>query len=355
MGFRDRDYYRKSNSSGQMADWGFYWVPRGVRYLIIANVVVFLLQMLVVTKTPISPLDIARQRYPQLDELLKERGDDPASLAELEKEDPRIRKLLENIESQYGGMTKRDHVLENWLLLDPNKVVEHGQVWRLLTHAFCHDRLSIWHILLNMLFLYWFGCTLESMYGTREFVLFYLSAAVVAGIAYVGVDLAMGSNAPAIGASGAVMAVTMLYALHFPYETIYVMWFLPLPMWLLMVFYVIWDVHPLLLQLGGEQFSTGIGHAAHLGGLAFGFLYGWFQWRLEPLVAWIPGMRGGTRPDPIRYRDRTTSRSLGPDPEMERVDEILRKISDVGQASLTDEERALLASASERMKRRRHD
>jgi hypothetical protein len=33
----------------------------------------------------------------------------------------------------------------------------------------------------------------------------------------------------------------------------------------------------------------------------------------------------------------------------------LRKISDVGQASLTDEERALLASASERMKRRRHD
>ena len=98
-------------------------------------------------------------------------------------------------------------------------MVYQGQVWRLLTHAFCHDRYGVFHILFNMLFLYWFGCTLESMYGSREFLLFYLAAAVFAGLAFVGLDLYTGSRIPGIGASGAVMAVTMLYAMHFPRDT----------------------------------------------------------------------------------------------------------------------------------------
>ncbi len=352
MGFRDRDYYRKSNSSGQLADWGFYWIPVAVRYLIIANVAVYLLQFLVVSTTRLSPLDVARRQFPEFDQLLKERGDDPASVEAIKKEHPEIRQYLEYFEQNYHRRPQREHILEDWLILDPNKVA-HGQVWRLVTHAFCHDRGSIWHILFNMLFLYWFGCTLESMYGTREFLLFYLSAAVIAGLAYVAVDFATGSAAPAMGASGAVLAVTMLYALHFPYERICIFWFFPLPMWLLMALYVIWDLHPLLQQLSGEEVYTGIGHAAHLGGLAFGFLYGWFQWRIEPLVSWIPGLHRDPSFRPARFRDRTTSRSLGPDPEMERVDDILRKISEQGQDSLTDEERAILASASERMKRRR--
>ena len=47
----------------------------------------------------------------------------------------------------------------------------------------CHDRSGIFHIVFNMLFLYWFGCTLEMMYGWREFLLFYLAAAVFAALA----------------------------------------------------------------------------------------------------------------------------------------------------------------------------
>src|SRR5262245_22437518 len=54
--------------------------------------------------------------------------------------------------------------------------VLHGQVWRLLTYAFLHDPgvglapgQFYWHIVFNMLFLYWFGRDLEEMYGPREF------------------------------------------------------------------------------------------------------------------------------------------------------------------------------------------
>src|SRR5205085_5681778 len=44
--------------------------------------------------------------------------------------------------------------------------VLHGQVWRLLTYAFLHG--DFWHILFNMLFLWWFGTDIEDLYGPRE-------------------------------------------------------------------------------------------------------------------------------------------------------------------------------------------
>src|SRR5262249_23485876 len=155
---------------------------------------------------------------------------------------------------------------------------------------------------------------------------------------------------PGIGASGAVMAVTMLYALHFPYETIRIIWFFPIEMRWLMIFYVIWDLHPVLLALSGDQFYTGVAHAAHLGGLAFGFLYGWYEGRLEPLVDRIPwvgrrwniGRRPAVRPS-VRPR---------PEPALSDVDEILKKIHESGQDSLTDEERDALRAASERIRSR---
>src|SRR5438046_4692463 len=118
----------------------------------------------------------------------------------------------------------RVSILQEWLELDTKKVVFHGQLWRLLTHAFCHDRYGVFHIVFNMLFLYIFGCTLESMYGSREFLLFYLVAAVVGGLAYFFLELYTSSSIPGVGSSGAVMAVTMLYCWHFPRETIRVFW-----------------------------------------------------------------------------------------------------------------------------------
>src|SRR5262249_39604855 len=95
--------------------------------------------------------------------------------------------------SRYSSPGKKVSLVQEWAELDTRKLL-HGQVWRLLTHAFCHERFGVFHILFNMLFLYWWGCTIESMYGTREFLAFYLTAAVVAGLAFVGLDLWTGSR-----------------------------------------------------------------------------------------------------------------------------------------------------------------
>src|SRR5438132_685892 len=111
-------------------------------------------------------------------------------------------------------------------LLNVDQVL-HGQVWRLLTYAFLHDPHNLWHIVFNMLFLWWFGKDLEGIYGTREFLTFYLVAAVIGGLAFTlagALHLDEGAK-NCLGASGSVTAVLVLCALHFPNRIILLFFF----------------------------------------------------------------------------------------------------------------------------------
>jgi membrane associated rhomboid family serine protease len=246
----------------------------------------------------------------------------------------------------------RDSLIDHWFALDPDAVLS-GQVWRLLTYAFLHDRYSLWHLLMNMLVLWWFGSTLERMYGSREFLWFYLTAAVIAGLGFLGLGLVLGSHAPALGASGAVMAVFMLYATHFPRERIWIFGLIPIEIRWLVAFYIAADLHPVLLQLGGDDVGTGVAHTAHLSGLLFGWLYRVNRWRLENGVDLLTG---GWR---MRWRRMTAGRKLKvyrPEEPVgnleDEVDRILAKIHNQGSESLTDRERAILTKASEQYKNR---
>lgn len=163
MGVATRDYWRNPDDGGRLAEWGFYSLTPVVKYLIIANVAVFILQILVVRQVHVSPLDMLRQHDPELDRLLRENGDDPETLEKIKKKYPHYKDLLEDADDSYPP--QRISIVQEWCELDTNKVVHQGQVWRLLTSAFCHDRTGVFHIFFNMLFLYWFGCTLEMIYG----------------------------------------------------------------------------------------------------------------------------------------------------------------------------------------------
>ncbi len=331
MGIQNRDYYRESPSKSDSLG-----SAPVVKYLIIANVVVFLAQIFVVRE--VSPQEQFRNRNPDF-------------VNDFPENDVKLRRHLPKV---------KEPIVQEWFELDSEKVVYRGQVWRLLTHAFCHDRLAIFHILINMLCLYWFGTTLESMYGSREFLLFYLTAAVVAGLAFVGLDMYTGSTAPDIGASGAVMAVMMLYTMHFPDHIIYLCFVIPVQMRWAMALFVIWDLHPVLLSLAGDDVFTGIAHSAHVGGLIFGFLYAHYQWRLAGILDRIsapqlprrrrPRLRLLVAPEepPEPERPATAPRS-------DRLDEILEKISRSGQDSLSDEERTILREESERLRKARRE
>ena len=139
MGLENRDYYREH---GGGSGWGMESIPPVCKYLIIANVVVFLLQIFIT-------------REPTMEDMRAYWDESVGQIEEIPEEAEEQLKQLQQL-----GVYPRESVVEEWLELDTEKVVRQAQIWRLLTHAFCHDRFGIWHILFNMLFLYWFGKTL---------------------------------------------------------------------------------------------------------------------------------------------------------------------------------------------------
>jgi membrane associated rhomboid family serine protease len=218
-------------------------------------------------------------------------------------------------------------------------------VYQLLTYGFLHSDVDLWHILLNMLGLWVFGREVESKYGSREFLAFYLLAIIVAGIVWTLTEIPAGGSAAMLGASGGISAIMILFAMNFPHRIVRFMLVLPMPMWVLAFILVVSDA------LGAVRRSGNVAFTAHLGGAAFGYLYYRYGWRLArwlPSEAWLK-----------RLQRRPKLRVLDPDSDGESetdlaVDEILRKIQDHGKDSLTRRERRILQKASEKYQKRRH-
>jgi membrane associated rhomboid family serine protease len=220
--------------------------------------------------------------------------------------------------------------------------------FELLTHGFLHDPAKIQHILFNMLGLWMFGRELEIRYGKREYLTFFLAAIVVAGLVWT-LGEVIASERPlsrvhSLGASGGIAALVILYAFNYPHRTILLMFVIPMPMWVGGLILVGMDL------VGAIQRSDNVAFTAHLGGAAFAALY--YKWGIQ-LSKWLPD--GWRLP---RFRARPRLRVHKPDESEEnttdsQVDEILRKIQEHGQDSLSAGERRILEEASKEYQRRR--
>ena len=253
-----------------------------------------------------------------------------------------------------GPFALRSSLVDEWFALDLASL-KTGQIWRLVSYAFLHDRYSIFHILFNMLWLWWFGPTLERMRGSREFLLFYLAAALFSGLGFLGWGLATGQLASVTGASGAVLAVVMLYTCYYPRERIGLFFgliFIEMR-WMVLLITVV-TLHPMLLALSGEADGSNVAHSAHLFGLLFGYLYKRWDWELSEGIQRlrVPNLMRSWR----RAKTRRQLRVFKPEDDHQKldaqVDAILAKIHEQGTESLTAKERAVLAQASERYKQR---
>ena len=95
--------------------------------------------------------------------------------------------------------------------------VLHGAVWQLVTYQFLHDPYGFTHILFNMLTLWMFGQTLERDWGTKRFLQYYFLCGIGAGICVVLANLAFGTlGTRTIGASGAIYGLLMAFGLLYP-------------------------------------------------------------------------------------------------------------------------------------------
>ena len=163
--------------------------------------------------------------------------------------------------------------LNHLLGLAPYFVTHRGWIWQPLTYLFLHG--GIWHLLLNMLFLWMFGVDLERAWGTRRFWNYFLVTGIGAGVVNIIVKTILDphgigdSVVPTIGASGAIYGILLAAAVMFPDRQV---WLIPFPVQIPMKIYVIGAgaiEFFLTLGAGGDNVS----HVTHLGGMLVGYLY----------------------------------------------------------------------------------
>lgn len=165
---------------------------------------------------------------------------------------------------------------ENIFFLSPNLIIEKFQVWQLVTYMFFHAN-SPFHLLFNMLLLWFFGSELETLWGKKFFSIYYFGSGIGAGAIYcvcVAIFSAVTGSQGALfikvmGASGALYGLLMAYGILFADRMTYFMGVFPMKAkYFVMVAGAI-DFASLLSSgvAGGE-----VAYLAHLGGLAAGFL-----------------------------------------------------------------------------------
>ena len=118
--------------------------------------------------------------------------------------------LAENL----GFMTRG--FVHEWLAASSDHIFRQWRLWELLTATFVHA--DLFHLIWNMLFLWIVGREIEAMYGPRDFLALYLSAAVVSTLGWAAMDVYLNHGSTMVGASGAVLAVVVLYALFYPHR-----------------------------------------------------------------------------------------------------------------------------------------
>ena len=158
--------------------------------------------------------------------------------------------------------------------------------YQIFTYMFSHSPTDPAHILFNMLWLWMLGRVLETVWGAKRFLFFYLACGIGAAafhliIQYFRAEQLLhaiqtdspitagmkGALAPMLGASGAIMGIMAAFAYLFPNTPLYIFFF-PVPVkakWFVLVYVGI----DLFAGVGG---TDNIAHFAHLGGAITGFI-----------------------------------------------------------------------------------
>ncbi len=249
---------------------------------------------------------------------------------------------------QAFGVPGDDGWFTELFALHANLPQQPWMAFQLVTYGFLHDVHDLKHILFNGFALWMFGRSVEERYGAKEYLTFYFATVVVAGLVWLACEwIANGQllNYSLVGASGGIAGVLLLFCLNFPRQQIYIWGVLPIKAWVFAVIFLAYN----LFGAAGE--GGQVAYTAHIGGAAFALLY----WKLGlRLSSWMPGRlklpKLGRRPS-LRVHEPTEDDE---DASEDVVDNILRKIRERGQDSLTAQERRILQEASREYQKRRH-
>lgn len=202
-----------------------------------------------------------------------------------------------------------------------------GALWQPLTYMFLHG--GAFHLLFNMLVLWMFGSTLESTWGSRKFLRFYLICG--AGAGFMNALVLFSSSIPTVGASGAIYGLLMAFAILFPNQLIYIWGIFPVK-----AKYFVIGIGALELIAATGSTQSNIAHVAHLSGMLFGLVYmKWEDWQKRFQIAQADKKK--ERHLKVVWDREKEKRKL-----QKEADDLLDKINRAGIDSLTQKEREYL-------------
>ncbi|MEC9094298.1 MAG: rhomboid family intramembrane serine protease [Planctomycetota bacterium] len=326
MGLEDRDYLREEAQRYGAARGGFYQsgatgLPGGKKRMVTILVVTCVALYLVDSFTPPIQVVVNNNGTPQ-------------------------RITISNQFFEYFSLKSQDVFSSNLLTAPWN-------LYQLVSYGFAHMSMStersLFHIFGNMLVLWMLGRMVEDRYGRTEFLYFFLAGIVFSGLVWGLFHL--GGNASVIGASGAVTAVVVVFALAFPHHQVYLFGILPMPAWVVGVLVVGQDFLLAIMGNAGDR----VAYEAHLGGAAFGAAYYYFGFRFENFLPTTLFSSMFTRKPGLRVHDPgdSNANSEGDQREAALADKILEKVHREGEQSLTSKERRILRRYGKRLQQKR--
>ncbi|MBN2600364.1 MAG: rhomboid family intramembrane serine protease [Candidatus Marinimicrobia bacterium] len=152
--------------------------------------------------------------------------------------------------------------------LIPRFVWGRGFIWQLFSYMFIHG--SFGHIFMNMFVLWMFGSEIENAWGKKKFYNYYFLTGVGSGI--MTLLFSLNSTIPVVGASGAIYAILVAFAMMYPNRLIYFYFLIPIK-----AKYFVLIMGIITFFSSFTQGSGGISHLTHLGGIIIGYLY--LTWR----------------------------------------------------------------------------
>lgn len=237
--------------------------------------------------------------------------------------------------------------------------------WTIITYAFAHSFSNLWHILMNMLVLYWFGKVFVDFLGSQKLINLYILGAIAGGLTYLlaynlipfysdRINMFDGM----VGASAAVYAISVATATYWPDHRFFLLFFGPVKIKYLVGIYIF------VSFLGSVGANAG-GNLAHLGGALIGFIYAkqlskgieigtWVFKSMEFIKSFIvknPKIKVSHRQKKSSSTTtKTTSHSGSKTSNYNQaeIDKILDKISERGYDSLSKDEKEKLFNASKK-------
>jgi membrane associated rhomboid family serine protease len=237
-----------------------------------------------------------------------------------------------------------------------------GHVWTLLTYGFLHSRGNLFHIVGNVLALYFLGRELLPLLGARRFLGLYATALVIGALGWTAVHGPLHDGDLLLGATAGVDALLIVFACFYPNQELNFLLFFVFPVTLkpkhFAIGLVALDLFGLLLyEIPGSALPFAMANSAHLGGMAVGWLY----YRFVHNARWRLGTARGDVELPRWMRRSAKSAPAAPDSRVNvgtreglraEVDRILDKINSQGCGALTAAEKRRLDEAKDLLSRR---